>query len=447
MNLPQEFTQRMMHMLGKEAPAFFASYEQEKFQGLRVNTLKVMPEKFIHMVDWELEPVPWATGGFYYPGTIRPAKHPFYHAGLYYIQEPSAMSPAEVLSPQPGDKVLDLCAAPGGKTTQLAGFMKGKGILVANDNNPQRIKALVKNIERYGITNAIVTNETPDRLAKIFTGYFDKILVDAPCSGEGMFGKEPDIVKDWSEGYIQTCCSMQRDILEDAARMLRPGGKLVYSTCTFATEEDEQQIERFLREHPEFELLTIPSYPGWVGGRLWPHRIKGEGHFLALLQKKEEVDQIEHHIEPGFLKKDKVPEEFTQFINDVLPTWNNRFQDDTYLTFHEDRVFLTSLSLPSLKGLRIARQGWLLGTLKKNRFEPSQALAIGVTREMAANVVDFATGEEDVLRYLRGETIMRESKKGWQLVCVDGFPLGWAKGAVTMIKNMYPQGWRWMDGQ
>ncbi|HBI03011.1 MAG TPA: SAM-dependent methyltransferase, partial [Paenibacillaceae bacterium] len=187
MNLPQEFTQRMMHMLGKEAPAFFASYEQEKFQGLRVNTLKVMPEKFIHMVDWELEPVPWATGGFYYPGTIRPAKHPFYHAGLYYIQEPSAMSPAEVLSPQPGDKVLDLCAAPGGKTTQLAGFMKGKGILVANDNNPQRIKALVKNIERYGITNAIVTNETPDRLAKIFTGYFDKILVDAPCSGEGMF--------------------------------------------------------------------------------------------------------------------------------------------------------------------------------------------------------------------------------------------------------------------
>ncbi|HBI03010.1 MAG TPA: SAM-dependent methyltransferase, partial [Paenibacillaceae bacterium] len=177
------------------------------------------------------------------------------------------------------------------------------------------------------------------------------------------------------EGYIQTCCSMQRDILEDAARMLRPGGKLVYSTCTFATEEDEQQIERFLREHPEFELLTIPSYPGWVGGRLWPHRIKGEGHFLALLQKKEEVDQIEHHIEPGFLKKDKVPEEFTQFINDVLPTWNNRFQDDTYLTFHEDRVFLTSLSLPSLKGLRIARQGWLLGTLKKNRFEPSQALA------------------------------------------------------------------------
>lgn len=446
MNLPQEFTQRMIQMLGKEAADFFASYEKEKVQGLRVNTLKVSPEQFIHRVDWNLEPVPWATGGFYYPGTIRPAKHPFYHAGLYYIQEPSAMSPAEVLNPQPGDKVLDLCAAPGGKTTQLAGLMKGEGILVANDNNPQRIKALVKNIERYGITNAIVTNETPDRLAKIFAGYFDKILVDAPCSGEGMFRKEPDMMKDWSEDYIQTCCSMQRDILEDAASMLRPGGTMVYSTCTFAVEEDEKQIERFLKEHPEFELLSIPSYPGWVGGRLWPHRVKGEGHFLALLQKKDGAE-IGEHKEQGSRKKGKVPEEYAQFFNDVLPAWNNNNQENCQLTFHEDRVFLTSVNLPSLKGLRIARQGWLLGTLKKNRFEPSQALAMGITKEIAANVMDFATGEEDVLRYLRGETILRESKKGWQLVCVDGFPLGWAKGAGTMIKNMYPHGWRWMDGQ
>lgn len=447
MNLPHEFRQRMMEILGGESPDFFASYEQEKVQGLRVNGLKISPEQFLQKVDWELEPVPWATGGFYYPGHMRPAKHPYYHAGLYYIQEPSAMSPAEVLNPQPGDKVLDLCAAPGGKTTQLAALMKGKGVLVANDNNPQRIKALVKNMERSGITNGVVTNEIPDRLANIFTGYFDKILVDAPCSGEGMFRKEPDMVKDWSVEYIQTCCVMQKEILAEAAKMLRPGGKLVYSTCTFAPEENEQQIENFLKENPEFELLPLPAFPGWVGGRLWPHRIKGEGHFVALLHKKDGLEPRELEKKAGMLKKEKVPEAFIQFMQELLPDWKEEFQKDHIFTFHEDRMYLTSVQLPSLKGLRIARQGWLLGTLKKNRFEPSQALAMGIEKELATRVVDFSVEEEEVIRYLRGETILRNSKKGWQLVCVDGFPLGWAKGAGTMMKNMYPQGWRWMDGQ
>lgn len=449
MNLPQEFMKRMQKMLGQDATDFFASYEKGKHQGLRVNTLKLKPQNFTDFVEWDLDSIPWATGGFYYQGNLRPAKHPYYHAGLYYIQEPSAMAPAEVLNPQPGEKILDLCAAPGGKTTQLAGLMKGQGVLVANDNNPQRVKALVKNIERYGVTHAIVTGETPDRLARVFHSYFDGILVDAPCSGEGMFRKEPDMVKDWSEDLIRTCCTMQLEILEEAARMLKPGGRLVYSTCTFAPEENEEQIEKFLSAHPEFEMLPLPHYPGWKGGRLWPHLVRGEGHFLALLRKKE--DQAADGLlrptkEKENGKKGKIPEEFSDFIKEVLPGWTGWEKSGANLTFHEDMVFLTPRDLPSLKGLRIARQGWFLGSVKKKRFDPSQAFAMGITREMASRVTDLGSSEEDVLRYLRGETLLRQAESGWQLVCVDGFPLGWAKGAGSMIKNMYPAGWRWIDG-
>lgn len=447
MHLPKAFYEQMENLLGEEFAPFLASYEDPRFQGLRVNTLKIDPNRFPHDVDWKIESVPWTKSGFYYPADVRPAKHPYYHAGLYYIQEPSAMAPAEVLAPQPGEKVLDLCAAPGGKTTHLAGFMKGQGLLVANDNNPQRVKALVKNIERYGITNAVVTNETPDRLARIFPGFFDRILVDAPCSGEGMFRKEPDMVKVWSEEAIQTCCTMQQEILEDAALMLRPGGRLVYSTCTFNREENEEQINQFLLKHPEFELLPLPTYPGWKEGRLWPHQVKGEGHFLTLLGKKEAEEARSKKFQKEEGKKGKVPEEFSRFLKETLPGWQEQEEMDKQLTFHEDRIFLTPKSLPSLKGLRMARQGWFLGTVKTKRFEPSQALAMGITKEMAAGVLHLSANEDDVFRYLRGETLMREASSGWKLVCVDGFPLGWAKGAGNMVKNMYPPGWRWIDGQ
>ncbi|MED0678041.1 RsmB/NOP family class I SAM-dependent RNA methyltransferase [Aneurinibacillus thermoaerophilus] len=466
MKIPEAFSNRMKKWLEPdEYQAFIASYDNMRAQGLRVNRLKICPDSFVQRVDWQLDPVPWTEDGFYYPDTFRPAKHPYYHAGLYYIQEPSAMAPAAILNPQPGEKVLDLCAAPGGKTTQLAAAMKGKGILVVNDNNPNRVKALVKNVELYGVTNAIVTNEIPDRLAEVFPGYFDRILVDAPCSGEGMFRKEPDMVKSWSEQAIEMCCGMQHDILKGAARMLRPGGWLLYSTCTFAPEENEQMIAKFLDEHPDFLVVPIPLYEGWEHGRpewtlnagadsrisgtarLWPHRVRGEGHYLALLQKrKDAVATSFSEYTPEKKWKRKELESFYVFVKETLPQWKGLVSGEFAVTMHEDRVFLSPVGLPSLKPLRLARQGWLLGTVKKNRFEPSQAFAMGLVKEDAARVIDFAADDPDVIRYVKGETVMRQVGKGWVLVCVDGFPLGWAKGAGNMLKNMYSAGWRWQDG-
>ncbi|WP_047154432.1 RsmF rRNA methyltransferase first C-terminal domain-containing protein [Aneurinibacillus tyrosinisolvens] len=464
MNLPHAFQQRMKERLGSEYELFIASYEEARQQGLRVNELKMAAQEFMKKSRWELTPIPWTENGFYYGEGFRPAKHPYYHAGLYYIQEPSAMSPAAVLAPLPGEKVLDLCAAPGGKTTQFASFMNGTGVLVTNDNNPNRVKALVKNVELYGLTNTIVTNETPDRLAAIFPEYFDRILVDAPCSGEGMFRKEPDMVKVWSEQAIETCCGMQRPILQDAARMLRPGGFLLYSTCTFAPEENEQMIAGFLHAHPDFEAVQIPLYEGWQHGRpewtdeparneavrrtvrLWPHRVRGEGHYLALLQRKETGAPQRTGTLANRGTSSKELTDFYAFVDEVLPGWKGLENAERQLTFHDDRVFLSPVQVPGLHSLRITRQGWLLGTIKKKRFEPSQAFAMGLKMEDAARVVNFASDEEDVIRYLKGETILRKIDRGWTLVCVDGFPIGWAKGTENMMKNAYPAGWRWVDG-
>lgn len=467
MNIPDAFAARMKSLLGEEEyTAFVASYAEPRKQGLRVNRLKLSPDALLARIDWPLSPVSWTKDGFYYPENLRPAKHPYYHAGLYYIQEPSAMSPASILDARPGESVLDLCAAPGGKTTQLAASMQGEGILVTNDNNPNRVKALVKNVELYGIRNAIVTNETPDKLAVAFPEYFDKILVDAPCSGEGMFRKEPDMIKSWSETAIETCCGMQRSILADAARMLRPGGRLLYSTCTFAPEENEQMIAEFLDGHPDFSVVPVHMHEGWEKGRpewtrdavsyahvsrtarLWPHRVKGEGHYVALLQKAGEV------IEPapanlatkGKKSLEKELADFYTFVKETLPSWKG-FEDSRFtLTMHEDRVFLSPAGLPDLKRLRLARQGWLLGTIKKKRFEPSQAFAMGLQATDVIRTVHFTADDPDVIRYVKGETLMIQAEKGWNIVCVDGYPLGWAKGIGTSLKNMYPAGWRWIDG-
>ncbi|MED4727718.1 RsmB/NOP family class I SAM-dependent RNA methyltransferase [Aneurinibacillus migulanus] len=467
MNIPDAFAARMKSLLGEEEyTAFVASYAEPRKQGLRVNRLKLSPDALLARIDWPLSPVSWTKDGFYYPENLRPAKHPYYHAGLYYIQEPSAMSPASILDARPGERVLDLCAAPGGKTTQLAASMQGEGILVTNDNNPNRVKALVKNVELYGVRNAIVTNETPDKLAVAFPGYFDKILVDAPCSGEGMFRKEPDMIKSWSETAIETCCGMQRSILVDAARMLRPGGRLLYSTCTFAPEENEQMIAEFLDKHPDFSVVPVHMHEGWEKGRpewtrdpasyaqvsrtarLWPHRVKGEGHYVALLQKAGKV------IEPapanlatkGKKSLEKELADFYTFVKETLPSWKG-FEDSRFmLTMHEDRVFLSPAGLPDLKRLRLARQGWLLGTIKKKRFEPSQAFAMGLQATDVIRTVHFTADDPDVIRYVKGETLMIQAEKGWNIVCVDGYPLGWAKGIGTSLKNMYPAGWRWIDG-
>lgn len=295
--LPEEFLEKMKQFLGEEYPEYLASYEEEPRSGLRVNTGRLTPEQFLEMAqtaDWNLKPVPWTKNGFYYQGE-RPSRHPWYYAGLYYLQEPSAMSPAAWLPIKPGDRVLDLCAAPGGKSTELAAKLAGTGVLFSNDISNSRAKALLKNLEMFGAGNICVTSEAPEKMAGILPEFFDKILVDAPCSGEGMFRRDPSMVKSWNEKGPDYYAPLQRQILDCAVQMLAPGGKLVYSTCTFDRDEDEGTIEYILEKYPQ--MAVVPQKPeyGFEGSRgiegclrLFPHRLEGEGHFVALLEKRTE---------------------------------------------------------------------------------------------------------------------------------------------------------------
>lgn len=444
MELPIEYTERMQNLLGEEYPEYLDSFQESRYFGLRVNTLKTTASYFAEKNFFSLTPVPWCQNGFYYLEGERPAKHPYYHAGLYYLQEPSAMSPGEILPIQPGERVLDVCAAPGGKSTQLGARLQGEGLLVANDISAGRAKVLLKNVERFGIRNSVVMSEPPERLEKCFSDFFDKVLIDAPCSGEGMFRKEPDMVKSWNKEMLSFCQNEQEKIMESCAKMLRPGGMILYSTCTFAVEENERTIARFLEKHEEFSLVPIEKKYGFTPGvgelhhcaRLYPHKIKGEGHFLALLQKDGEAQQIILAGEIGEKEKELVP--YFDFAKEVLKTTFS----GTYKIFG-DNLYLLPPDMPSMKGLRVLRTGWQLGTLKKGRFEPSQAFAMGLRKEEVLNTEDFSLEDDRVIRYLKGETVDAEGKEGWTLVCVDGFPLGWAKRQGGRLKNKYAVGWKW----
>lgn len=464
MQLPESFIERMKHLLGNEADSFFVTYRDSRHYGLRINTLKWSVEEAKKVLPFHLTPIDWVEEGFYYDEEDRPAKHPYYHAGLYYIQEPSAMAPASTIPIQPGDRVLDLCAAPGGKSTQVAARLQGEGVLVSNDISSERVKALVKNIELFGIHNALITNETPDRLAQVFEHFFDKILIDAPCSGEGMFRKNPEMVHSWESHNIDRCVVMQKDILQEAAKMLRPGGMILYSTCTFAPEENERQVAHFLEQHKDFELAPIelkhgfqPGKREWLGqgqkatypvektARLWPQHIKGEGHFLALIQKRHEADTTEPKHRRIVKSTDTIKEkELVDFRTFEKETFTRPLQHMIAgeLVSFKGHLYLRPTQLPPLKGLKIIKSGWYLGELKKNRFEPSQALAMGLRAEDVIEPIHFSTHDEDLVRYLKGETIHREGKKGWKLICVDGHPLGWAKQVQGILKNAYPPGWR-----
>ncbi|MFT9495914.1 RsmF rRNA methyltransferase first C-terminal domain-containing protein [Anaerosolibacter sp.] len=452
MQLPIDFLNRMKSLLGDEYEDFIRSYDGSKYQGLRINTLKISVDEFQKISPFSLKPIPWTKDGFYYEEGERPAKHPYYHAGLYYIQEPSAMAPASVLDVVPGDKVLDLCAAPGGKTVQLAAKLKDKGILVTNDINLQRVKALIKNVELFGIKNAIVTNESPEKLTRYFSRYFDKILVDAPCSGEGMFRKDEKMVKTWERQGIEPYVTMQRSIMDCVDGMLDADGELLYSTCTFSPEENEGIIEEFISNHENYMIRPISKSlgfdegrPQWVSGsetlrgsaRLWPHRLEGEGHFLAWLKKGHDSFR---EINAKGTDAIKPPKLFTAFVEENL-----NVQLEGCFEIHNDQLYLLPDGLPPLKGLKILRSGWLLGSLKKDRFEPSQAMAMALSRKDATRTVNFKVSDPMIVKYLKGETLDIEGEKGWTLVCVDGFPVGWAKQTGTMLKNYYPPAWRWID--
>lgn len=514
----------MIDLLGiEEFEHFLASYEEPRVYGLRVNTGKVERSEFLEESPFQLTAVPWVPEGFYYEEGERPGKHPYYHAGLYYIQEPSAMAPVELLRIKPGEKVLDLCAAPGGKSTQIAAKLQGVGVLVVNDIHSDRVKALVKNLELLGVRNAVVLNEKPERMLTAFEGYFDKILIDAPCSGEGMFRKEEEMMGQWERHSVQEFAAMQRELLGQAAVMLAPGGRIVYSTCTFSPEENEAQIAEFLDKYPAFDVVPIegfsPGRPAWlrepwceadaysekakaaVAGtaRLWPHKLRGEGHFLAVLGLGEglgagERDRAGSSAGEGERAESsrasagasasagaadfvaaagkrssrqalrgkgraEAPPSTGVSLEPLEAFSGELLRSEPFalrrLVCYGEHAYASPAGLPELHGLKVVRPGWYIGALHRGRFEPSHALAMGLRLREAKRALSLASRDERALRYLKGETlevaeseILRDPEetkaaKGYCLVCIDDHPVGWGKWLDGMLKNEYPPGWRW----
>ena len=427
--LPEGFLERMKIQLGEEHPAFLDSLERPRAVAVRFNPLK--GEKPV--LPFVGDPVPWEPMGYYYDPDARPGLHPYHEAGVYYLQEASAMSAVALLDPQPGEWVCDLCAAPGGKTTQIAGRMAGEGFLLCNEYSPKRAKILSRNIERMGIAHALVTNENVEKLAKHFAGMFDRVLIDAPCSGEGMFRKEEAAVTDWSPDTVQMCANRQAEILHEGAKLVRPGGRLVYSTCTFAPEENEETLAAFLESHPEFtpEAVEAPWFtPGPMGSfRLWPHKLLGEGHFVAVLHR----EGCEEREDPR-QKSRPLPRQWQEFAKSLgiqLPAGQP-------IQFGQS-LYWAPEGTPELKGLRVLRPGLELGEIKKDRFEPAHALALWLRD--CKNTLDLGADTPELRNYIHGETLEAQ-QKGWCLVTVDGYSLGWGKGDGKILKNHYPKGLR-----
>ncbi len=468
--LPEPFQEEMRSLLDEEYEQYVKSFDDPRSLGLRVNTLRLTREECRDRLPCDTWPVPWIANGLFYEDHVRLSKDPYYYAGLYYLQEPSAMTPASLLPVKPGDMVLDLCAAPGGKGTELGARLRGEGMLVANDISNSRAKGLLKNLELFGIANLCVTSEPPERLAAVFPGFFDSILIDAPCSGEGMFRKEPAMIQEWVKKGPEYYSRIQKEIVREGIFMVKPGGYLLYSTCTFSRAEDEELIRWVLNTFEEMELVPLPLFEGARDGiglsgclRLFPHRIRGEGHFMALLRKKktgsarETVpqrkqedhgsgrDQRGRRPLPGKAgQKDGLDEdrEFWSFLGDTKLHW-----DRNRLVKRRDKIYYLPEGFPGGAGLRYLRTGLFMGTITKGRFEPSQAMAMVLGEGRYSNCVSFHRDDERVIRYLKGETVVLQKEEGprsgWCLVCVDGFALGFAKGNQMTLKNKYYPGWRW----
>ena len=450
MDFPVSFTEKMKDILGDEYEDFLKGYDRTRHYGLRVNRSKLTADQFARMSMYDLQPVPWIDNAFEYEDSVSPAKHPYYFAGMYYLQEPSAMTPANLLPIEPGDKVLDLCAAPGGKATELGAKLNHTGLLVANDISNSRAKALLKNIELFGIPNVLVTSEPPEKLAGKFPAFFDKILIDAPCSGEGMFRKNESATKSWEAYGVQHCANLQRTILEDAVTLLKSDGMILYSTCTFSPEENEGMIDEFLKKHPDFKVVPLTPVGGIMHGRpdfidadpqlegalrLWPHHLEGEGHFVCLLQRTGgEAGKC-----PGYGKQKRLKD-----YPDALAFMEQytHLSPDVPVTEISGKLYSIPEDAPDLKGVRVIRGGLLLGELKNKRFEPSHVLTLAYPKEMFKQTIEWSLQDEAIMRYLKGETILCDRPKGYYVVCVDGYPLGWVKAQNGMLKNQYPASWR-----
>ena len=468
--LPLPFLERMKEMLGNDYDTFLQSYENPRTYGLRINTAKLSCQDFEKLSPFEIRPIPWISNGYFYDEESRPARCAYYQAGLYYLQEPSAMTPASRLPIEPGDFVLDLCAAPGGKATALGAALNDKGFLLANDISTSRARALLRNLELFGIKNMLVTDEKPARLAQRFPAFFNKILLDAPCSGEGMFRKEEALARDWTPEKSAELSDIQKDLILKAADMLRPGGMMLYSTCTFSPCEDEEVVAYLLQERPDMELMEMPGYEGFSEGRpefasepvsqgsfapsslrkcvrIFPHKMDGEGHFLALFHKK--GDSLPPFFRPAGKGPDKNTRKWLEefFAEIGLHTLGGQEFDWNRVEVRKDKVYY-QLPFPlDLRGISFLRNGLYLGDLKKNRFEPSQPLALALHKEDIEATISLSVSDERITRYLKGETLNIEPeeaarKKGWHLLCADGYPIGFGKLVNGILKNKYPAGWR-----
>jgi NOL1/NOP2/sun family putative RNA methylase len=472
-DLPPVFLERMSDLLGDEFPAFLASYAQPAQAGLRLNTLRVAScELRVAIFDR----VPWCPSGYLVPpgAEAELARHPYHAAGVYYLQEPSAMAPAEILGPQPGETVLDLCAAPGGKATHIAALMENRGLLVANDTHGRRARALAMNLERCGVTCAVVLNETPQRLAARWAGGFDRVLVDAPCSGQGMFRKSKPARAQWQPGRVKTDAARQGEILNAAAQLVRPGGLVVYSTCTFEPDENEVNIARFLQHHADWSVEAIqpatgfaPGRPEWTSDgnpalrrtvRLWPHLSPGEGHFIARLRRdltlrppllkgeggpwvrQEQVSlssraNLIPYPEPN--ANPRAASQFQAFCEEYIEKANF---GQAQLVQAGSELYLQPPGTPELSGLCVVRWGWWVGTLKGKVFVPGHALGMALTASSVRQSLSLAPDDPRLAAYLRGESLRIPGEPGWVLVTVDGFPLGWGKRAGDSLKNRRPPG-------
>ena len=455
---PIEFETLMKRQLGEEYGKFAAAAEETPvYRGIRINTLKAGAFDALSKVCPLTESVLWCADGFYINDGSINGRHPYHMGGLFYFQEPSAMCAAEALPVRENDKVLDLCAAPGGKTTQLAAKLKGTGFIAANEISSKRASVLSENIARMGITNAAVFNESPNVLADKYPEFFDKIIVDAPCSGEGMFRKEPDALTDWSLEHTKACARRQRHIIDSAYIMLKPGGYMVYSTCTFSVYENEEIVQYILENYPDMTIEPIPALsmlspgiPEFAGGndqvsrarRVYPHLHKGEGHFAALFKKAGEADVETQEREPKNRKNavygiawdsEKL---FSEFEKECL-TFSVRERFGGELVSFGERLFLKPTGL-DIDRVRVPRPGLDLGVCRKGRFEPSHALCLALKKEDFKNTVDHSWDSLEIERYLKGNVISAGGK-GWAAVLADGFPIGWIKVSGGMGKNHLPK--------
>ena len=454
MHLPTRYIEEMKKLLGDEYKLYENCLQQPSKSALRVNTAKISVDKFKQITPFSLTPIPWIDNGFFCEMNEKISKHPYYFAGLYYIQEASAMTPASCLPINHGDSVLDMCAAPGGKATELGAKLGGSGLLVANDISNSRAKALLKNLELFGIANICVTSEEPQKLTSIYAEYFDKILIDAPCSGEGMFRRDVKMIDDWEARGPSYYADIQKELLSIGSQMLKVGGKLLYSTCTFSKKENEEVIASLLDKRLDMRLIPIEHYKGFTTGfdgmeecvRLFPYKIEGEGHFVALLEKIDVDDDAKiakmSSMDSKCIRSDVLPQEVSAFLELIKHDFT-----DGYFKIINDKLYFIPEHYEINKGLRYLRSGLYLGDIKRKRFEPSQALAMMLKKEEFVSTIDLPATDIRIIKYLKGETLdvsdcKTNQTKGWQLVCVDGYPLGFGKLQNDSLKNKYYHGWR-----